>query len=374
MTRFAIIALLISTTLPLSTTHAATPELRAKLASAAEAILAKTNKQAVILGKFTDNEDTPNANSGPGIANTLKDELIRLKPGSVQEDALFLVKGDYSLNELESKGLHVMKITLRVINRKNSEPLGNDSIVVTLSGTNTIASMVQVNASLPPEGTQKERNKKLIDQAKKPQNHPAHIHGDDLTLVSSNKRSPYAVEVLVKPLKNHEKLRAKSRMAALRNGQAFVGIDEDELYELKIYNNSAKPLAIRTEIDGLDVFHFSQDRKKDGTPRFNHFILHPHSDMVLVGWHNKVAREAKDNFLSFLVTEYGKGASARSGKATGKVGVIHLQFSHCSELKEGARAAPGTETGFGPPRQVTQKIVRYQVEPPHDFVSIRYNR
>lgn len=70
-----------------------------------------------------------------------------------------------------------------------------------------------------------------------------------------------------------------------------------------------------------------------------------------------------------------QGAVSQSGLASrGDVGVIHVQFSRCGQLAPGERAVPGNETGFGPPREVKQEVVSYQIEPPHDLVSIRYVR
>ena len=43
-------------------------------------------------------------------------------------------------------------------------------------------------------------------------------------------------------------------------------------------------------------------------------------------------------------------------------------------LPPGVKSRSGNETGFGPPREVKQQAVRYEIEPPHDFVSVRYTR
>jgi hypothetical protein len=171
------------------------------------------------------------------------------------------------------------------------------------------------------------------------------------------------------------------------DGEPFVDVGLKDLYEVKVYNDSPREVAVALSIDGLDMFHFSSDRDASGRPKFSHFIVFPKgyrdpSDAVgpeydgtltIVGWHKSVA--GTENFLSFLVTEHGQGAVSQAGvKARGKVGVIHVQFSNCRPLAAGEKSAGGNETGFGPPRTVKQKPVRYEIEPPHEFVTVRYTR
>ncbi len=65
----------------------------------------------------------------------------------------------------------------------------------------------------------------------------------------------------------------------------------------------------------LDMFHFSDDRDpKDPTrPKFAYLILPPGTNEgpsveTIAGWHKSI--KGKENFLAFLVTEYGKGAAS----------------------------------------------------------------
>src|SRR5262249_51926878 len=141
-------------------------------------------------------------------------------------------------------------------------------------------------------------------------------------------------------------------------------------------NNSPEEVAARVFIDGLDVFHFSDDRDPfDRTrPRFSHFIVPPRSSETIPGWHKSVS--GKKNFLAFLVTAYGEGASSQAGiPASGPVGVIQVQFSRCYPRQAGGRSrSPSNETGFGPPRAIKQEAVAREIEPPTDCVSVRYTR
>ncbi len=356
----------------------ASTELREKLTRAAEQILENTHQDPVSVGFFTATR-LEKTNTGPGIEELLKTELELKQKGSVKKDAKFEIKGDYALTLNKSDpSLKEIKITIRIIQADTSDELTQLRVEVTLDGNRTIAEVLQVTAAIEPDGTKKERNKEIIKQAENP---TVFIHGDKNTLISSTKASPYDVEILVKPLKDHAKQTAKPRAAKDADGLAYVEINREELYEVKVANRSGRETAVAVSIDGIDMFHFSNDKNDRGEPQFSHFILPPKgtpgAELPIVGWHKSVS--GKDNFLSFLVTEYGKGAASQEEKKTGlsaegKVGVIHVQFAHCKPLPEGAKSAPGNETGFGPPREVKQKPVQYEIDPPHDFVTIRYTR
>lgn len=365
--RLAVVLLL---TVIASPAHA-TNELRNKLQLTAQNILKISRDQPVTVGQFSPT-GLPDSNTGPGIEETLTKELEILSPGSVRANAKFEVKGDYAfVRSRKSPELKEIKILVRLIDKEFGDEIANSRITTILTGTNSIAETLQLTAMLDPDGSKEERNKALDDTLKHPS---VHIHGKNNTQISSSPRSEYAVEMLVKPLMNHKSHQAKPRSATdtLKNGFAFVGIEKGELFEVKVYNNSDREVAVALSVDGIDMHHFSQDRKASGHPRFTHSILAPHSTRTIVGWHNKLT--GNDNYLSFLVTSYGKGAVSKAGKARGKVGIIHAQFSYCNPLPKGARARSGTEVGFGPPRDIKERAATYEIDPPHDFVSVRYNR
>lgn len=349
----------------------ANPELRDKMSALAQDILKVTKQQAVTVGQFTP-IGLPDVNSGPGLERLLAAALGTL----ARDDARFEVKGDYALVSSQVRALlKEVRITVRVIDKETAEELKESRVIVALEGNNSIAQLLQITGSLPPEGSKEERNKKIEEQARKP---TVFLHGPNQTLVSGSDQSPYAVEVLVKPLKDHASQQAVPRPAVEHKGQALVKIGREELYEVKIFNYAPREVAVALSVDGIDQFHFSKERNSQGQSRYTHMILGKGSkekpaELVIVGWHNTIDPHSKENFLSFLVTEYGKGAIEKAGIPTrGRVGVIHVQFSECRPLPDGAKPRGGNETGFGPPREVKQKEVRYEIEPPHDFISVRY--
>ena len=358
----------------------ATEELRNELHRLAEQVLKLTKNQPVTVGVFSPT-GLPASNSGPGIEGILSQELEVIRPGCVTKDAAYEVKGDYAFaksRDPKSEGLKIIQIKTRLIDKEFNEDILQAPLEAVFTGNNTIAQIVQPTVSLPPDGAKKERNEKIDAALREPS---VFVDG---TVVRSTPESPYAVEILVKPLGSDEP--AQPREITDADGEAFVDLKREELYEVRVHNATAQEVAVALTIDGLDMFHFSQDRRDDGRPRYTHTIVYPRGYMAadnpkavydgtatIVGWHH--ALEGTENYLSFLVTEYGKGAISQTGmQARGNVGVIHVQFAHCRPLPEGVKPRSGNETGFGPPRTVKQKAVRFEIDPPHDFVSIRYSR
>lgn len=349
----------------------ATGELKDKLSQVAADIVKSTHHQAVIVGHFTPS-GLADHHGGPSLENLLTNELEHIKKGIVTTDpshAKFEIKGDFVFaKDRVHPERRAIKITVRLIDIEFGEEIKELRIKTTLEGNSTIAKVLQVTASIDPHGQRTPRNKEIQKRVLDPS---VHIAG---TKCAAGPGSEYSVEVLVKPVHSHSP--AVARAITQKHGAAFVDIHKDELYEVKVHNNSSREVAIALNIDGLDMFHFSKNRNpKTGRPAFTHLILQPHKSTTIVGWHNEIDPHSKANYLSFLVTGYGQGAVSKAGiKARGKVGVIHVSFAHCVPLAHGQKSRSGNETGFGPPRKITQKAVRYEIEPPHEFLAIRYTR
>jgi hypothetical protein len=335
-----------------------------KLAQKIVKLLEEQNQTAVAVGAFVGPAQFE-TNAGPGFQGLLCEELEKVKPGVVQKAADLSVRGRYARIDLEGEGVAgqiAVKVTAEVFDKKDESIL---KVSLEITDTKDIARILGVTASLPPEGSKTDRHKELDRRLKNPE---VFIHGDKKTLVSSGKDSPYSVELLVKPKDGKDP--ARPREANAVGGQAFVDVKIGELYEVRVRNNSDQEVGVSLAVDGIDVFTFSEDRNDKGEPRFTHFILAPKSETTVVGWHRTIDPKRKDNYLSFLVTDYGQGAASKfPAKSQGKVGTITASFATSFPF-----GRSGSETGFGPPREVKQTAVKRSFDPPHDFVTIRYNR
>ncbi len=191
--------------------------------------------------------------------------------------------------------------------------------------------------------------------------------------VKSSVDSQVSVEILTKSA-SAEKSPASPREMEIQKGVASLSIAQGEVYEILFHNQSEEEIAVAATIDGIDQFTFSEDRdSRTGRPLFTHWIVPKKSDLTIFGWHKTADPERKDNVLRFLVTKYGDGASQFAPHTDkSKVGVIQLAISRSHEQKVGARG--DAETGFGPPVEVRQTKVQRVIDPPHEFIAIRYTK
>ena len=322
----------------------------ADLAKRIKAVVEKENQRSVRVGHFSPGgKGLDDSNSGAGISGQLAQAL-----GSfVNKDSLLEVKGDYLYLPDKQGGdskIMVVKIGAQIINTDNGDVVkiftGQEAAVV--AANPDIAKITNITGSLNPEGSYTERNKQIQELKEKPS------IAVDGTLIKSSKESPYAVQLLVKPLQNHENIVAQPKLPLPPDGgKAFVPIGKGELYEVRVFNFSTQETAVTLTVDGLDDFTFSDDRKPDGTPKFSHWIVPAAKDgkpgvQTIPGWHKTADPHRKDNFLSFLVTEYGQGGASKfPTKSQGKVGIITVSFAY--SFPEGtARSSGDVETGFGP--------------------------
>lgn len=342
-------------------------EVRTAIAVPIQKLLEEENQQAIAVGEFTGPAQL-DTNAGPGLQQLLADELRTLKV-NVQKTANLSVKGRYARVDNQAEpGQLVVKLTAEVFDRNDDRKAEFHAL---LRGTGDIARVLAVTATLPPPdepGAARQRKEEISKRLADPQ---VFVNG---SLVKPTADSPFAVELLVKP---SVAAQAAPRAAEVKAGQAFVGIRRDEIYEVRAYNRTSGEVAITLTIDGLDVFTFSEVRDPTShRPKYRHYIVPPAKDgrpgvATVPGWHLRDA--PPNNYTSFLVTEYGKGASSRvvTTPKAGKPGVITVTFAPAFVGNE--PRSPGSETGFGPPVSVKVEPVKRSIGPEAAVVSIRYS-
>jgi hypothetical protein len=352
---------LLAAAAPAPASEALRGEIRAKLAVPIQKLLAEENRPDIAVGEFIGPAQL-DTNGGPGIQQLLTEELVALKV-LVRKEAELSVRGRYAkVEDSDHPGHIAVKVTAEVFDKRD-ERRGEFPALV--RGVADIARVLGATADLPradETNAGRRRHQELERRLNRPS---AHLAGSK---VSASADSPYAVELVVKATPES---RAEPRAARLEDGQAFVEIKRHEVYEIRIYNGTDDELGVTISIDGIDVFAFSELRNpKTGGPKYTRYVISPHRGQTVVGWH--LRDRPPDNYLSFLVTEYGKGASSRAvTRARGKRGVITVTFAPAYKGKPRSAA---DETGFGPPRSVRVEPVRRSFGPLREVVSIRYTR
>lgn len=232
-----------------------------------------------------------------------------------------------------------------------------------------------------PQADIKESRKDFVDSLTQ----APFIDPKDPSRVRAQATSSYALELRTKPIGAETEagtpIEAKIEtrpgiIATQLQPFAFAPIAKNQEYEIVVYNESSDEIAVAIAIDGIDVFTFSEDLDpKTKKSLYTHFIIAPQSTLVLPGWHKTVGTKRDANFLAFLVTEYGKGARSSlfsQQAADGTVGAVTVGIS--KTVPPGGIKSARAETGFGRPIQLDQTPLVRTIEPPHAFISVRYDR
>ena len=326
------------------------------LASEVRVMLKQQNQESVAVVDFVGS--VVDSNFGPGLKRLLSEELKAQKV-SVSETASYTIKGKYAaVDDPDERNRIVMRLSVDVFSSSQGK---RGTYVANVRDTTDIAKLAGVTASLQPRDDAETRNQKIQDSKKEPS---VHLDG---TRIKTRPDSPFAVELLVK---------SQPRQPKVEKGQAFVDIQRDEIYAVRVHNNTKLEAAISLNIDGLDVFTFSDVKDdKTGDTRYKHFIVAPGQSFTITGWH-KTNKKA----LAFLVAEYGKGAASQM-KSTGEVGVLTLTFrpasTHPKDLpgdKNSTLSAATNETGFGPEQGTNLQEVARTIGAVSDVVIVRYTR
>jgi hypothetical protein len=406
------------------------------LAKYIQVLVEQEKQDSVAVGEFSPPPRQKNMNIREGIAGELRSLLEKDFKLKVKDDAQLFVRGSYAyVDSKRDADLKVIQVRAELANAQNQvigikanlqmrlkldsekppeynqtdggkkppgspkrpadkQPLKGDvkpQNPVEIDSTKVVAEATGITGALAENGSKAERNKQVQKLTQEPS------YYTEGTRIRSSQTSPYAVEILVqKPLPERKGPnltladydRAEpchpSDHDGFQKGTAFVQLNKDELYQVKFYNDSQEDVAVSLSIDGLDEFYFSKVRGPDGQPKYSRWIVHPkdyvdpngwkyNGTLLVEGWHK--SDEPTDNVLSFRVTELGQGAVAGEGiKAQGNVGVIHAQFAHCYQKgkRPSGRGTGDFATGFGAARTISQTVVEYEFDPPHDFVSVRY--
>jgi hypothetical protein len=353
----------------------ASAELRKELAGLAKdlkKVLDARGLESLGLGQFT---GPPNfaTSAGPGVSQILTEELAKLGV-TVKRRAKLGLKGEYFVTEVpdeDDKGTKLLAVRLVA-----SLVDDRDKVITGLSferkvkGEQAVLQFIGASVELPPDETPKERDRKIRDGFGEPE---VHTTG---TVVRAGKGSKFGIELLV-----GRKPRAPVEGKRPAEGLAFVPVEREEIYTIRLVNDSDHEVAVRLMIDGLSLFAFSDLRheggKLKGEPLYSMVLVPAHESVTIKGWHR-----TNDKAYSFLVTEYAKTAAAHL-KQTAKVGTITATFAAAwlpdglppkDEPGKPKNLSPGDGTGLGPPVEVRLKAVKRKVGVVRAAVSVRYTK
>ncbi len=329
------------------------------------------NLDSIAVGEFTGPARAV-ASGGTGIKHALMKQFHMLGI-RVDRKAGLEVKGDFLDVEDTATKLVAVGLKARVIDRTGTEIAHFDR---GLFNVTTIAALLGTTAQLSPDADLAARDREFRKGIDDPQ---PRIEG---TRVSAGPGSPFAIEILVKSGTTYQ-----PRAAHSEGGLAFVPLKRDEIYAIRLINDSPFEAATTLTIDALSVFAFSQVKDpKTGKPRYTHFLVPARRERsgegAILGWHIK--DEGADSTEAFLITEYAKSAAAEL-KSTAEVGTITATFAAAwpkgsppptdepdAASKRDSRS--GDATGRGPKIGVKYTPVERDLGKVRATVSVRYTR
>jgi hypothetical protein len=157
---------------------------------------------------------------------------------------------------------------------------------------------------------------------------------------------------------------------------AQLSTPRNAYWNARIASAYNREIAVFAHLDGIDQFAFSENRKPDGRPQFQSWIVDPGKDITIKGWHKNVD---PGEVFGFLTTEAGKGAASKfPTQSLGKTGTICVSIAYAKpeadSVGTGFGGGAGLETTTGVPIGVKQEALKRNIDYPHEVVTIRYSR
>lgn len=169
---------------------------------------------------------------------------------------------------------------------------------------------------------------------------PTSFTKDNLVRASEDSRFALGVEV-----------NGELRPIESKNHLSFVGLDLADSFKVRLINEAPFEVAVGVAVDGLSVFHFSEQRSDDperrGEPRYRYWTVQPNQPegFAVPGWHKRdsgVRNGLKIEGLvnKFTIAPLEEGAAFKLGRIQ-DVGTITATFMACWE--EGRTRPPSDE-------------------------------
>lgn len=315
------------------------------------------DEDSIAIGQFTGPPQLA-ASGGPGIIHVLTMELKKQNI-AVKRRAKLGIKGEYR-DVLDAKSDQLAaEIKGDIVDRSGEVLL---SFSRGIFGDSTLSSIFGTTVQLTPNASTKVRDKQMVDSLDNPK----------VTITDHRIRtapgSPYAIEILVKSGDRYTPLHPRDK-----DDLAFVSIQRNQTYAVRLVNESAHDAGVTLTIDGLNTFSFSENKE------YTQFVIPAGKTGLIEGWHR-----TNDVSDSFLVTEYAKSAAAELNQSGGKLGTITATFSAAwganqkapadEPLKPNQFARSANATGRGPKVDAKFDEVERQFGVIRGAVSVRYSK
>ena len=299
----------------------------------------------IAIGQFAGPPQIPTT-SGDGIRVVLTQELSQLDV-AVAARSKYAISGEFDLaqvphpNEYLAKELNLktlaLQVTMKLSEFGKRTPLGEFDVPpvavvdpVTKQpvpvagfkrgvGTSLIASLpllasfLGATVDLPAGIPGQERNKAFEDGLFTSTPSIGTFQFKDIpheNVIRASVDSPFAIQVVT---------RGEALPPEAKEGMAWVPLRSNDIYGIRVFNNTEFDAAVRLTIDGISVFAF------DKRNSYEHFVIPKREFRTIEGWYNPDARNG--NFESFQVGKLSESAVVELQGDTTKAGTITVTFA-----------------------------------------------
>jgi hypothetical protein len=324
--------------------------LKADLADVAKQIAGTVGNNPVRVGDFTGPRQLQ-ASAGTELGKELT-AALKKKKVKVEDNAVLRIDGDLRAVRDDATGLVAMRVNFRVRNR-DGDVLREFARTVTPKDEKDtgVADLLGVRANRADPELAALGRAMLKDPA-------ATIRG---ARVTAGPKSAFAVELLVK---DGDDFVAKAPESV--GGRAFLRLKRDDVYRLRLINASRTDAAVTLDIDGINVFAFSDEKDALGDPKYSFLILKANVTTVINGWY-----KTKDQTLEFVVKDLADSAGGvlKSSSTAGRIRVTFVPAA----TRGASRAADPAATGLGTSLRANFSEGQLVPGTARDTVVIRYS-
>lgn len=323
--------------------------------------------EEVVIGPYT---GPPGTSAGPRIVKLLKEQLADNDKLKVVDSGACGISGKYRGTKTD-EGRFAVVISTTICDELGAELQQLSTLVVTSEEEGLTFMGATAELPLEAEASAGQSTDQALTEARADAVVEAVVEPSAAVagnVIRATPDSPYGMEILVKTPEGFVPLTAVDE-----NGVAHVDVGRDQVYAVKLINDSDEPAGVALNIDGINVLAFSEN------PAFRNlgkWVIPPKSAGLIEGWHH-----VGPTFHSFLVTSYGESAAAKLGSVD-NIGTITAVFCAAfqgnrlppDEPRSGAIDRDQSATGLGPPvdREIRTMPVTFGVV--RSAVSVRYTK
>ncbi|MFO0939589.1 MAG: hypothetical protein U0930_02360 [Pirellulales bacterium] len=333
-------------------------ELHAVVVEHVIPMMEKRGHGPVAIGGFTA-ATSVKGSAGPEIQMKLSQMLQQLNVAVNADKYRYEITGNYlPYNDPQSE-LYGVKLITRLVDAEDGTTLGEFPRFV--FGPESVPRMLGLTVSSKGSNDPKLQSVSFKKSVQTPE---VFVTG---AMVSASPVSPYSVELLV--LKNGQY--QAMPMSADAQSRPTAQFAKNDIYAIRLTNNSDHDAAVRLTIDGVNTFEFSEQ-----SPQPNYWIVPRSKDgkpgtTIVRGWDKSAAKS-----IEFKVVDFPDSAAAKIKLQPSQVGMISASFAACWENDNDRPRSEGRtrSTGFGSEIVDQKTLVKRHVGQVRDVISVRYER